>query len=104
MAKVNVYDDKGELVARVKYTDNLDRWDGWNWSSGERGCHKGLTQLTDGRYVLVYGTQWQGDRDRAVIISAERAVREVLESDNEDLLDTYGLRKLAEEMLLSEAN
>ncbi|MBT9144132.1 MAG: hypothetical protein DDT29_02548 [Dehalococcoidia bacterium] len=104
MAKVNVYDDDGNIVARVKYTDNLDRWDGRNWSSGGTGYHKGITQLADGRYVLVHGTQWQGDRDRAVIISAECAVREILKSDDEDLLDTYGLRKLADEILIGEAD
>lgn len=104
MSKVNVYDDGGNVVARVKYTDNLDRWDGQNWSCGGRGYHSGITQLVDGRYVLVHGTEWQGGRDRAVIISAERAIQEILKSDKKDLLDTYGLRKLSDEILISEAD
>jgi hypothetical protein len=104
VAKVNVYDANGQVVARVKYNNNLDRWDGRNWTSGSTGRHLGISQLADGRYVLIHGTQWQGERDWAEIIPAERAVQEILKSDDEDLLDVYGLRKLADEMLISEAD
>jgi len=85
--RVNVYNGEGEVVARVRYTSNLDFWDGRNWSSGSMGHHQGLTKLRDGRYVIVYGSQWQGDRPWAEIVSPERALQAIVHSDNLDLLD-----------------
>jgi hypothetical protein len=87
--RVNVYDGD-EVVARVRYNACLDYWDGHNWTSGSTGRHKGLTKLRDGRYVLIHGTQWQGERDWAEIITAEEALQEILKSGNADLL---GMKK-----------
>jgi len=101
MARVNVYDGE-KVIARVKYNNNLDVWNGRNWQSGGTGHHKGLTQLVDGRFVLIHGTQWQGERDWAEIISKDRAIQEILKSGDEDLLDKYGLRKEAEKYLIKE--
>ena len=101
MAKINVYDNE-KIIARVKYNDNLDVWDGKNWRSGGIGLHKGLTQLQDGRFVLIHGTQLEGQRDWAEVISSSRAIQEILKSENEGLLDKYGLRKDAEKNLLKE--
>lgn len=103
MSKVNVYDDEGKVIARVKYNNNLDTWDGHNWSCGSVGRHLGLTQLADGRFVLIHSTQWQGESDSAEIISRECAIQEILRSRNLDLLDKYGLRKEAENSLIPEA-
>ena len=44
MGKVNVYED-GKVIARVQYNDNLDYWDGKNWTCGSIGRHLGLTRL-----------------------------------------------------------
>ncbi|GGK22603.1 hypothetical protein GCM10010965_14380 [Caldalkalibacillus thermarum] len=84
--KVNVYEG-GVVVAQVNYNNNLDFWDGRNWSCGSVGRHKGLTRLKDGRFVLIHGTDWQGERDFAEIISAEQALQEILSSGNEELLE-----------------
>ena len=71
MAKIPVYED-GNIIARVNYNSDLDYWDGRNWTCGSTGHHKGLTKLKkSGQYVLIHGTQWQGERDSAEIISKE---------------------------------
>lgn len=85
--KVNVYDEDGVVIARVTYTDNLDHWDGSNRTCGSTGRHLGLAKLKDGRYALIHGTQWQGERDYAEIISAEDALQQILRSGNEELLE-----------------
>jgi len=86
---VAVTDDTGDIVAEVDYTDNLDYWDGRNHTCGSTGRHKGLTQLPDGRFVLVHGSDWQGERNTAEFITAARAVQEILRSGNTDLFDDY---------------
>ena len=102
--RVNVYED-GEVIARVRYNQNLDYWDGRNWQNGGVGYHKGLTKLKDGRYVLIHGTDWQGEKDWAEIISPEQALQEILKSGNTELLETKKfaeLKKLYEEKYLLE--
>jgi len=102
--RVNVYED-GDVIARVRYNQNLDYWDGRNWTNGGVGRHKGLTKLRDGRYVLIHGTNWQGEKDWAEIISPEQALQEILKSGNTELLDIKKfaeLKKLYEEKYLLE--
>lgn len=102
--RVNVYQD-GEVVARVRYNQNLDYWDGRNWTNGGTGRHLGLTKLKDGRYVLIHGTDWQGEKDWAEIISPEQALQEILKSGNTELLETKKfreLKKLYEESFVDE--
>ena len=96
--RVNVYADEfmEEVIARVRYNQNLDFWDGRNFTCGSTGRHKGLTKLKDGRYVLIHGTQWQGEKDYAIVISAEQALQEILKSGNYDLLETKKFRELKE--------
>ena len=96
--RVNVYENEfmEEVVARVRYNQNLDFWDGRNFTCGSTGRHKGLTKLKDGRYVLIHGTQWQGEKDYAIVISAEQALQEILKSGNHDLLETKKFRELKE--------
>jgi len=101
----NEYDLDGDVIARVRYNQNLDYWDGRNWQNGGTGRHKGLTKLRDGRYVLIHGTDWQGERDWAEIISAEQALQEILKAQRLELLDTKkfaDLKKLHEESLIEE--
>jgi hypothetical protein len=101
MGKVPVYKDN-EIVARVKYNDNLDFWDGNNFTCGSTGNHKGLTKLRKtGDYVLIHGTQWQGHRDWAEIITPNEALQEILSSRNEELLEQSkfkGLKDLLDEL------
>ena len=106
VGKVNVY--KGnKVVAKVRYNENLDYWDGRNWTNGGVGLHKGLTKLRDGRFVLIYGSQWQGEKGWAEIISPEQALQEILVSGNIELLNKKkfaDLKKLYKEKYLLENN
>lgn len=87
---IPVLDEAGdEIVAEVEYNSNLDFWDGRNNTCGSTGRHKGLTQLESGEYVLIHGTQWQGERTTGEIISPEQAVKEIIASGNLDLFDTF---------------
>lgn len=103
--RISVYDDGGNVVARVRYNSNLDYWDGRNFTCGGTGRHKGLTKLRDGRFVIIYGTQWQGEKNTARIISPEEALQEVLRSGNTEILDLHKfqeLKKLYKENLVDE--
>lgn len=96
--RINVYanEHQEEVVARVRYNQDLDYWDGRNWTNGGTGLHKGITKLKDGRYVIIYGTQWQGSKDYAVIATADEALQEILKSNNTELLDTKKYKALKE--------
>jgi hypothetical protein len=70
-------------------------------ANGGVGRHLGITKLKDGRYVLIYGTQWQGEKDYGIIVSPKEALNEILKSHNTELLDLKrfeDLKALAEEM------
>ena len=87
---IPVYDEAGdEIVGEVEYNSNLDFWDGRNNTCGSTGRHKGLTQLETGEYVLIHGTQWQGERNHAEIISPEQAVKEIIASGNHELFESF---------------
>ena len=106
--RVNVYESQDlqdDVVARVRYNQDLDYWDGSNNTNGGTGMHKGFTKLKDGRYVIIIGSQWQGAKDYAYIVSAEEALQEILKSDNGQLLDTkkfVELKKLYEATMVAE--
>lgn len=102
---INVFDSNGDIIGRVASNTNLDRWDGNNYTSGSTGRHKGLTRLSDGRYVLIHTTQWQGEQDHAETITAEEALQEILAADSVGLLDEpkfAALKELWEKSLISE--
>jgi len=99
---VNVYEEE-RIIARVNYNANLDKWNGSNWQNGGTGRHLGLTKLRDGRYVLIHGTQWQGESDYAEVITAEQAIQEILQADAVELFDKYPeLKELSESTLIEE--
>ncbi len=108
--RINVYEGeefRERVVARVRYNNALDYWDGNNFVNGGTGMHKGITKLRDGRYVIIIGSQWQGSKDYGYIVTPEEALQEILQSGNEDLLETekYAeLKKLREESLVEEAD
>ena len=102
--RVNVYEN-GDVIARVRYNSCLDYWDGRNWTNGGVGRHKGLTKLRDGRYVLLHGTNWQGEKDWEEIIPPEQALQEILKSGNTELLETkkfYELKQLYQKLELED--
>lgn len=104
---VSVYESeqREKVVARVKYNQDLDYWDGRNYSNGGMGRHKGLAKLRDGRWVIIYGSDWQGERDYGIVVTAEEALQEILKSGNEQLLETKKCKVLDElynEMIVME--
>lgn len=94
--RVNVYDGDthSPVVARVLYNQDLDYWDGRNWTSGNTGRHLGASKLKDGRYVLIHGTQWQGERDYGVVVSPEEMLQVILQTGHADLIETPKFKSL----------
>lgn len=90
----------GETVARVDYNSNLDKWNGSNFQNGGTGRHLGITRLRkviDGMtFVLIHGTQWQGEEDTAELVSDETAKQAILDGDNEALLQKWFPHELDE--------
>ena len=86
---IPVLDAYGVVVTFVRYNCNLDFWDGRNWTCGAVGRHKGLTRLKDGRFVIIYGTDWTGERDHGEFISAKDALQEILYAEAYDVLEKY---------------
>jgi len=84
--RVPVYDEEGKVIARVAYNKKLDFWDGHNWTCGSTGRHLGYTRLKSGKYVLIHGTQWQGERNHAEVVSPERLVQEAARAGRLDEL------------------
>ena len=101
MVKVPVYlseQDKRTPVARVMYNTDLDYWTGNDWQNGGVGCHKGITKLRDGRYVIIYGSQWDGDKDYGIIVSPQEALAEITNARRTELLKTYKYKELRNEV------
>jgi len=96
---VNVRHD-GETVARVERNSNLDVWDGRNMTCGSPGRHLGITRLRkeiEGiTFVLIHGTQWQGERDYAELVSDEVAKQAILDAEKDDLLQKWFPHELEE--------
>ncbi|MBJ6360893.1 hypothetical protein ACFOQM_06215 [Paenibacillus sp. GCM10012307] len=108
-SKVNVYENEfrdGPIIARVAYNDRLDYWDVRNRGNGGVGSHLGITRLRDGRYVLIHGTQWQGERDWAEVVTDKQALQAILRSGNDEVLELplfAKLKELAADSLVPEA-
>ncbi len=101
MYKIPVYttdEGRGEpVVARVQYNQMLDNWNGSNWQRGGVGRHLGLTILRDGTPVLIYGTNWQGERDYGVTVTPQEALAAILGTDDaDDILAQPRFRSLRE--------
>lgn len=95
--RVSVYEimsDGLEVISRVRYNAILDYWNGRDWSNGGEGMHKGLTKLTDGRYVIITGSDHRGDKDVGYIVEPEEALQEILKSGNAHLLKTKKFKDL----------
>lgn len=89
MAKVPVYEDE-KIIARVEYNTNLDFWDGRNYTCGQTGRHLGCTKLKSGKYVLIHGTQWQGERDHAEVVTAAELIQAAARTHSiDDLYEKY---------------
>ena len=75
---VNIYDESGEIIGTVKYNSNLDVYNGRNYQNGGTGRHLGISKVSNGRYVLIHGSDWQGERDYAEIISDYEAFQKIM--------------------------
>lgn len=82
---INVYHE-GKVISRVRYNNNLDALREGRWSCGELGRHKGIAKLSNGLYVLIKGTEWQGEITTAGVISKSEALQEIINSGNLNLL------------------
>jgi len=98
MSKINVFDND-KIIAIVEYNDILDYWDGCNMTNGGVGKHKGITKLKNGPYVIIYGSQWAGSKDYAVVMNNEDALQQILRAGRADLLEK---KKFAELKVLYE--
>lgn len=104
---INIYRDeeRKELVGVVNYNNKLDYVVGTNWQNGGVGYHKGITKLKDGSYVIIIGSDYQGDKDYGYIVSENEALKEIIESGNLELLQGKkfkSLRELYEKSMLIE--
>jgi hypothetical protein len=102
MSKISVYADESrmEIVGQVTYNSNLDHWDGHNWSNGGTGTHLGITRLKkSGKMVLIHGTQWQGCKDWAEVVSDEQALQAILDNDPSELDNWPHLKALKESII-----
>ena len=75
MNRVNVYESEfcNKIVARVKYNEKLDYWDGRNRGNGGLGMHKGITKLRQ-QVCYYYRFSISRIKDYAYIVSKERGI------------------------------
>lgn len=92
---INVYDENNGIIARVNYNNDLDYWDGRNHTNGGMGMHKGITKLSKSdKYVIIVGTEWQGQSDKAYVVSDEVALQEILDAGCDELLEQGKFKRL----------
>jgi hypothetical protein len=102
---VNVYDENGKVVGRVNYNSIWTTGTVTTTTCGSTGRHWGSQSWKDGRFVLIHGTQWQGEQDTAEVVTAEEALQAILSSGNEELLEEARfseLKKLNDESMAEE--
>lgn len=95
---VNVYSDesRNDLIGVVNYNQNLDYVVGTNWQNGSVGYHKGITKLKNGEFVIIRGSDWQGDNNYAYVVSNTEALDEIIKSGNLQLLESKRFKELKE--------
>lgn len=91
---VYVYNDNNKIIGQVKYNNNLDNFDGHVFSCGCFGRHKGLCKLKNGKFALIYGTDWFKESNYAQVISRIDAAQEIIKSGNIHLLQDIRFKEL----------
>jgi hypothetical protein len=87
---VKLYNENNEIIADVEYNQNLDRWDGRNYTNGGLGMHKGFGYLEEeNQFYIIVGSQWQGAQNYAYCVSTETLIREIIDSGNIDQIDKF---------------
>lgn len=84
---VNIYNDDGQVIGTVAYNNNLDVWNGSNWQNGGTGRHLGITKVSDGSFVIIQGSDWEGDSDCAYVISDKKAFQLIMKYSPELLTE-----------------
>ncbi len=84
-----------QVVGRVRYNNILDHWNGSEWSVGSVGHHMGITKLANGKYVLIYGTQWEYEKDWAEVVTDTAALQAILQANKVELLARKKFKRLA---------
>ena len=105
--RIVIYNEKGKVIGRVRYSENMDYPNGCYWLHKTNGFQEGLMKLYDGRYVLIYIFKKPFKRSYGKVVSADRALQEVLGSNSFELLNTRKfaeLKQLAGQILLKEFN
>lgn len=59
----------------------------WEHQNNGLSCQKGITCLEDGSFLIIEQRQWIEQESFGYTISKEEALKEILLSDNLDLLD-----------------
>jgi len=90
----NNEDLKGKLIARVRNNTNLDYFNGEYWFNTEKGSHRGLTKLGDGRYVLMHSYDDESKRDYGYVITEKEALDEIIKAQRFDLFKTKKFKDL----------
>ena len=74
--------ENGTAVGMVKYTNNLDQWDGNNWcEDGNSFKHLGVGKTEDGKFYACHGTEYTDEAETAEIISETEAKNLVMRHD-----------------------
>jgi hypothetical protein len=78
-------------------------WNGRDWCRGQ-GLHLGISRLKNGKFVLIHGSQWEGSKDYAEVISDSEALQEIMDADPDILEEPKfsDLKKLSAEILCEE--
>jgi len=88
MVAVTLYDGD-KIIGTVKYNNLLDMWNGRNWQNGGVGRHKGFVKLKDGRYAIIYGSNWVGEKSYAKIVPKKDIIDEIIRIQDYKLLEKY---------------
>lgn len=86
MNTVEIYEE-GRIVGRVEYNNNLDFLHETNYQHGGLGMHLGFEKIKDGRYVLIYGTQWHDKKDYAEVATLEDVANAIVRAGKEELFE-----------------
>lgn len=97
MARVNVFDECGELVgwfdrAKAEEFKEATRWDGSNHISiatGSQWDHQALYRTAGGRWVLNCWSQWQGRPETYRFISDDNARDWLLKNENDEAAERF---------------
>jgi len=83
------YPNGSEVIANVEYNEILDYLVNTNYQNGGTGRHLGFGQLKNGDYYLIFGTNWQGEKNYGYRVPSESIVKEAIKSDNIDKLKDF---------------